>query len=59
MLDAAVSHPLDDRATEGFVVALERPHIPVALVEPEALVSLHQRRIPHDVREHHGDDLSV
>jgi hypothetical protein len=54
-----VPHPLDDRASEGVVVALERPHVLVALVEPEAFVSLHQSRAPDDVGEHHCDELTV
>ena len=30
---AAIAEPLDDRPAEGVVVALDRAHVPVALVE--------------------------
>ena len=56
---AAVPEPLDDRPAEGVVVALERTHVPVALVEPQALVRLHQRRVPDHVGEHHRDEPTI
>jgi len=53
---AAIPEPLDDRPAEGVVVALERTHVPVALVESQALVRLNQRRVPDHVGEHHRED---
>jgi len=51
--------PLDDRPAERIVVALERTHVQVALVESQALVGLHQRRAPDHVGEHHCDEPTI
>ena len=56
---AAVPEPLDDRPAEGIVVALERTHVPVALVDSQALVGLQKRRVPDHVGEHHRDEPTV
>jgi hypothetical protein len=56
---AAVPKPLDDRPAEGVVVGLERTHVPVALVESQALVRLDQRRVPDHVGEHHRDEPTI
>ena len=55
----AVSQLLDDRPAERVVVALERAHVPVALVECHTLVSLHQCRVPDHVGEHHRDESTI
>jgi hypothetical protein len=56
---APVPEPLDDRPAEGVVLGLERSHVLVALVEPDALVRLDQRRVPDHVREHHRDEAAI
>ena len=38
---------------------LERAHVPVALVERQPLVGLHQRRVADHVGEHHGDEPTI
>ena len=56
---AAVPEPLDDRSAERVVVALEGTHVPVAHVQPQALVHLHQRRVADHVGEHHRDEPTI
>jgi hypothetical protein len=56
---ASVPEPLDDRPAGRVVVVLERTHVAVALVEPQALVRLHQRRVPDHVGEHHRDESTI
>ena len=56
---AAVAEPLDDRPTEGVVVALERTHVPVAFVECHTLVRLDERRVSDHVGEHHRDEPTI
>ena len=56
---AAVAEPLHDRPAERVVVSLERPPVPVALLERGALVRLQQRRVADHVGEHHRDEPTV
>ncbi|HJQ75285.1 MAG TPA: hypothetical protein VJ814_10375 [Gaiellaceae bacterium] len=50
---APVAEPLDDRAAERLVVALERVEIALPLLDREALVRLEQRGVSDHVGEHH------
>jgi hypothetical protein len=56
---AAVPEPLHDRLGEGVVVALQRAHVSVALVDSQALVGLQKRRVPDHVGEHHRDEPTI
>ena len=43
----------------ALVMALERAPVPLALLEREPLVRLHQRRVPGHVGEHHRNKATV
>ena len=56
---APVAEPLDNRPAEGVVLAVERAHVPVALLDGGLLVGLDQHRVADHVGEHHRDEPAI